>query len=215
MSAKINATTSLLATAALGAVAGADYQGLSIEALGDSGFGVTFRIYADMESGDRLDAVYGDGDNALIINGSFYQNAFGGNTSAAINPALYAVFPSLEYDSWVTIGLEDMTGNALADIGIDWSSFEGGGGISTSDGAWYVTPDDAQGEAVDGRVLIAQLTVMGDLLAWSGYVNLQGKLGDGSTWSAENQYFGPMPPAPGAIGLLAIAGLASRRRRIA
>ena len=208
---------SLLAVGSLvfAGTAGADFTGLSISDGSDSAYGTTYRIYANMADGDRLDAVYGDGDNALTVNGSFYQNAFGGNTSASINPALYAVFPSLLLDSWVTIGLEDMTGNALADIGIDWTSFAGGGGISTSDGAWYVTPDDAQGEAVDGRVLIAQLTVTGDPIAWSGYVNLQGKLGDGSTWSAENQYFGPMPPAPGAIGLLAIAGLASRRRRIA
>ena len=202
---------SLLAVGSLvfAGTAGADYTGLSISEGVDSAYGTTYHIYANMADGDRLDAVYGDGDNALTIDGSFYQNAFGDNTSAGINPALIAVFPSLAFDSWVTIGLEDMTGNALANIGIDWTGFMGGGGISTADGAWYVTPDDAQGDAVGGQVLIAQLTV-NDGNSPTGFVNLQGKLADGSSWSAVNQTW---VPAPSVLALLGLAGLAGRRRR--
>ena len=114
----------------------------------------TVEIYAVLDDGSRLDAVAGDGklDKRLAISGgSFYQSAFGGNTSTAINPVLIPTFPELEYDSWVTIGAMDSTGapysaNNLLDIGIDWTSFEGGGDIYTDNGTWFVTPDDDQGE---------------------------------------------------------------------
>ena len=135
----------------LAGTASAAYQGMSADLHASSAYGDTYRIYVDLDAGDRLDAVYGSAENPLALGGpGLYQNAFGGNTSTDINPLLYGAFSSLHYDSWVTIGLEDMTGNALADIGIDWTDFAGGGGISTSDGAWYVTPDDAQGDAVGG-----------------------------------------------------------------
>ena len=70
-------------------------------------------VYADLEAGARLDAVFGNASSVLSIHAadgmSFYQNAFGGDTSMLINPALLAVFPSLAYDTYVTIGLTDST----------------------------------------------------------------------------------------------------------
>ena len=178
----------------------------------------TYRVYANMDSGWRVDAVYGNSSGVMSIgaNGSFYQNAFGGNTSMDINPALGAVFPSLAYDSWVTIGLADQTGgNALNNIGIDFSGFAAGGDITTDNGSWFVTPDDAQGQEVDGQVLIGQFSVLngsGDLAAdmSSLTVSLQGKDANGDTWQATSLNG---LPAPGALALLGVAGIASRRRR--
>ena len=178
-----------------------------------------YRVYANVDSGWRVDAVYGNADHVLSIEAAtgdgFYQNSFGGNTSMDINPALIAVFPSLAYDSWVTIGLNDQTGNALNNIGIDWSGFASGGGLVTDNGSWFVTPDDAQGLEVDGRVLIGQFTVwdgIGDVATdfSSLTVSLQGKDADGNTWNATGLN---AIPAPGALALLGVAGLASRRRR--
>ena len=44
----------------------------------------TYRLYADIDAGWRVDAVYGNGDNPLSIHAadgsSFYQNTFGGDT---------------------------------------------------------------------------------------------------------------------------------------
>jgi len=197
----------------------ADYTGLSFTGV-DNGDGTwTARIYADFNAAsDELDAVFGDADDMLSIssNGAgFYQNAFGGPTSSDINPAFYEMFPSLLMDSWVTIGLEDNVGNNMLNIGIDWSGFEGGGDISTSNGSWFATPVDPQVLAGDDlRVMVGQFTLLGADSTISGVLNLQGKQGDFETFQARGQSFEfSMIPAPGALALLGIAGIASRRRR--
>jgi MYXO-CTERM domain-containing protein len=214
-----------VASLSFGAIAAADYSGMSADLVYSGALGGTsgrdgdvYRIYVDFDGpGGSLNAVYGDATQGLLIEaetGSFYQNAFGGNTSKTINPALYGPFPSLVYDSWVTIGSEDMNGNSLNDIGIDFGGFGAGGAITTTDGSWFTTPDDAQSYAGgDNRVLVGQFTVdVGDSVV--GYVNLQGKYGDmggdQTTWSASGQTW---VPAPGALALLGVAGLAGRRRR--
>ena len=198
----------------LAATASADYQGMSADLHAQSAYGDTYRIYVELDAGDRLDAVYGSGSNGLVLGGpGLYQNGFGGNMSTDINPLLYPAFASLFYDSWVTIGLVDQNpdngGNALSQQGVDFSNF--GDEVTTNNGSWYVTPDDAQGDEIGGRVLIAQLTISGggtdaDLY---GNLNFQGKLADGSNWGATDQWL----PAPGALALLGLAGIAGRRRR--
>ena len=208
------AAGSLLATGAM-----ADYTGLSYDAT-DNGDGTwTARLYADFSAAsNELDAVYGDAANLLSISstGGFYQNAFGGNTSAAINPALYAAFPSLMVDSWVTIGLEDQVGNNMLNIGIDWSDFEAGGNIATDNGTWFATPDDAQVLAgADMRVMFGQFTMYGLDSHVSGLINIQGKSGNFETFQETGIAFDFSygVPAPGALALLGLAGVASRRRR--
>jgi hypothetical protein len=204
------------ATMLLAATASADLQGLSYDVVALDGVAGapahwTARIYADLNAGDRLDAIYGNADNPLSMGttSSLYQNSFGGNTSAAINPALYNAFASLVYDSWVTIGLEDQGGNALSDIGMVY----GADSVTTNDGSFYVTPDDSQGQEIDGRVLIAQFTTIGYDSSLVGTISLQGKNADGSNWGAESVSYDFALPAPGALALLGLAGVAGRRRR--
>ncbi|MBL6998017.1 MAG: hypothetical protein ISR75_06225 [Phycisphaerales bacterium] len=189
----------------------ADFLGFDIEEI-DSGLGIgtTYRIYATIDAGGEVDAVYGDDANALSIQSttSFYQNPFGGYGTPTAS--LFTFFPSLEFDSFVTIGLLNNTGDAMLDIGIDWTDFEAGGAIYTDNGTWFATPDEAQVQEVNGRVLIGQFTTDGDV---SGCLNLQGKEQDTSiNWNALGVCFDTVP-APGALALLGLAGLASRRRR--
>jgi len=207
------AASSLIAGSAM-----ADYTGLSFVGV-DNGDGTwTAQIFATFDAAtDELDAVFGDAENGLLVetSSSFYQNVYGGNTSQAINPAFIPMFPSLALDSWVTIGLEDSAGNAMLNIGIDFTGFEAGGGIATDNGSWFATPDDPQvlaGE--DLRVMVGQFTMFGLDSNVSGVLNLQGKSGDFVTFQALNQGFDySLIPAPGALALLGLAGIASRRRR--
>jgi hypothetical protein len=209
---KVMFTISATAVSSLIAVgsASAEFHGISVDAI-DSGMGIgtTYRIYADVDAGDQVDAVYGDADNILNIESTtgFYQNPFGGYGTPSA--ALFAFFPSLEYDSFVTIGLLDDAGDAMMDIGIDWSGFESGGAINTDNGTWFATPDDAQVYEVGGRVLIGQFTTDGNV---SGVLNLQGKNADLTNWNAIGVQF-DTAPAPGTLALLGLAGIFARRRR--
>ncbi len=185
----------------------ADFQGISYDVSGS-----IIQVFVELESGDQLNAVYGDGDNALLIEasgGSFYQHPGGGATVANQTDFMLGIFPSLADDSYVTIGLTNAATNAMLDIGIDFSIFEAGGSISTDNGSWFATPDDAQVYEVGGRVMIGQFNLVSGEL--SGQVNLQGKNADGSNWTVLAEQIGV--PAPGAIALLGLAGIASRRRR--
>ena len=188
----------------------ADFTGMQYEEVENGIAGMTtYRIYAGVDG--ELDAVYGDEANSLLVtsDGGFYQNQFGGYN--APSAALFGFFPSLEFDSFVSINLTDDAGDAMLDIGIDWTGFEAGGSISTDNGTWFATPSDAQVFAVDGRVMVGQFTVNdGDHVY--GSMNFQGKNADLSNWNADGIAF-DTAPAPGALALLGLAGIAARRRR--
>ncbi|MBT5381947.1 MAG: hypothetical protein HOL13_03810, partial [Phycisphaerae bacterium] len=127
---------------------------------------------------DHLNAVDGKPMPAnLVLSTSdpsgFFQSANGNeNTTANRNAAQESIWPSMAADSWVTIGLTDQTGNAMLDIGIDFTDFNSGGLLLISNGAWFVTPDDSQGTATDGRVLIGRLTYAAGY-ALSATINFQ------------------------------------------
>jgi MYXO-CTERM domain-containing protein len=212
---KLMFTISAAAVGSLLAVgtASADFIGMSYVSVENGMAGLTtWRIYANIDDGE-LDAVYGDAANDLEVNSDsgFYQNPFGGYGTP--NAALFVAFPSLEFDSFVTIGLLNDTGDAMMDIGIDWSDFEdNGGNIWTDNGTWFATPDQPQVLDVNGQVLIGQFTVA-DSDHVFGTLNFQGKEADASTnWNALGVQFDTVP-APGAIALLGLAGIAARRRR--
>ena len=215
----LGAAGALVATAA----ATADVQSIEIESLGDTGNGITYHMYAVVDAGSRVDAVFGNSSGTATIGTadglSFYQNLYGSALSTGCNTAFFPLAPSLQYDSFVTIGALDSSGNpfdnnALLDIGIDWSGFNAGGSFSTDNGSWFITPLDDQGNPINGRVLIGQFTVVGgtgdgyaDLV---GMVNIQGSDANGETYQT---YGLNWVPAPGALALLGVAGLAGRRRR--
>lgn len=209
---KVNVTMTAAIVSSLFAtgLANADFQGISIDEVeGGFGVGTSYRVYVDVEAGDQLDAVFGDTVDPLLLSSTtgFYQNQFG--SYKAPSAALFSFFPSLEYDSFVTIGLLTDEGNSMLDIGINWDDFEAGNDIVTSNGSWFATPSDSQVFEVGGRVLIGQFTTTGDI---SGIINIQGKNADLTNWQYRGVEFSSIP-APGALVLLGLAGLAARRRR--
>jgi uncharacterized protein (TIGR03382 family) len=227
---KMNMKRTSICTGVIGgiAVAGSAMAGMNglsydfVEQTGDGAVAGTYtvRVYAELDGGNRLDAVYGSSATQMYVTyydgASAYQSSLGGPTSQSINPAFFPLAPSLEWDSYVTIGSLYSTDNALQSIGIDWAGWDpAGGDLFADNGTWFVTPADAQGEAVDGKVLVAQFTTfsgsgMYDMTFSAGF---QGKDAAGQTWQAAHSTCINCMPAPGALALLGLAGLAGRRRR--
>ena len=146
----------------VGTPAMADAVGLSFDLVGVNlvdpaeagGDNYTVDVYLELDAGNRLDAVAGNSSMAKLVatSTSFYQHSGSGALSTGNNDAFWGFFPSMEFDSFVTIGcMSSGCGgqtNALQSVGIDFSDFEAGGDIATSNGTWFITPDQPIGEGV-------------------------------------------------------------------
>ena len=207
------AAGSLFATGAM-----ADYTGLTSDVSFNIDGTWTSRIYANFTAEtDELDAVYGDANHELLVTSTagFFNATGTGATAMDNNNAFWSIFPSMEWDSMVSIGMtHSASGGTMSNIGIDFTDFNAGGDIVTNNGSWYSTPDQPNVLAgADLRVLLGQFTMYGLGSSVSGVINLQGKVGDFETFVVEDVAFYYEAPAPGAIALLGLAALASRRRR--
>ena len=171
---------------------------------------LVLNMYATFDNpNDVLFAIAGTPNNVMdiqVVGGTFFQQAFGGDL--APNPALIAAFPSLADDSFVTIGKKTSNGDQTStDPG--WGGF-GASSLGGSNLAWFITPDQPQGLPVDGRVLFAQFSTE-DGQGFAGSFLLSA-VSDGDASFQEYVTFNTVP-APGALALLGLAGVASRRRR--
>ena len=149
---------------------------IGTDLLSDGSANYTVDVYAETPDQWRIEAIAGNQNQQKTVASttSFYQDFYGGPTSQGVNPALYPMVPDLEWDSRVTIGCLDSSGdpfseNALNDIGIDWTNFENGGDLSVGNGTWFIIPTDDQGDSQPftdsgctqrNGVLIARLTTM-------------------------------------------------------
>ena len=222
----VAAASSLLVTGA--ATAGA-FQSLSMELFNTSDQGKSYRLFANLATGARINSVYGDSQSDLFIgtaNGAtFYQNANGGPTSKEINSNFFPFVPSMEWDSYVSIGALYQNGapfgeNSFASVGIDWDQWESGGDIFSSQGLWNTGPDHVMGEELGGQVFLGQFTMVGgvgDVSDVVGHLNIFGKDADGNTWEEIGvtwmESTTPAVPGVGALAPLACIGLVRRRRR--
>ena len=185
--------------------------GMLVGALGVTdltGYSCT-RLYVEMNNADDfMSSVSGDAINPTYINTttSYYHAVLGGATPNGINSLLFAVYPDLAYDSWVTIGLEGVPNVMAGEANVSsvqsavnpWSTnFDPGAGlpggsIAIDDiigGAWYALNGDANGVAGDDlKVLIGQFTTTGEL---SGQVYCQVFInGDGMNEFRDTFFFG-------------------------
>ena len=154
------------------------YVGLVSEVHAESDYGTTYRIYAEFESAfDEVQAVYSIGTNEtgtvpleLGVTTSFYQDAsFGVDLGSSLFGALLASFPSLAYDSWLTIGSESNTDPTVSALGMSdaFDQFNSGQGFVLNGAvgsSWYVLPGSnplaLAGD--DGKVLLGQFTATDD-----------------------------------------------------
>jgi hypothetical protein len=85
----------------------------AVHTTGDLEGMTTWRMYLHLlHEDDFLSACTGSDINPFILESTstpaWYQHPTGSETFAnSINPALFTAFPDLEYDSWLTIGVED------------------------------------------------------------------------------------------------------------
>lgn len=166
-----------------------------------------------------------------LTNGAtFYQNANGGPLSSDINSNFFQFVPSLEWDSYISIGRFDQASNTLATAGsFDFPTFEAGGNLTSSGGSWSVADGAAQSMEQSGQVFLGQFTVLGGLGTVDdliGQINLSGldSLGNawtetGATWNTgsggDTGGTGGSTAVPGigAIAPLCFVGLVRKRRR--
>jgi hypothetical protein len=164
------------------------------------GFNWTIDVIAVLADGDRLDAVAGNSVSPKLISstGGFYQNSFCGATSNENNQGFWPIQPSMEFDSFVTIGRLSNVDNNMQNIGIDFTDFENGGDVSTSNGTWFVVPTEPQGEPIAienvdcetvNGVIIARLTVMGADSTVNVAALFQGRDAGNSTWQHTDDTF--------------------------
>jgi hypothetical protein len=204
------------------ASASAAFTGLSTETRTND-FGLTVvSLYADFDQvGDQLNAVAGTPLSPLtisVIDGTFYQHAFG--TDRAPFVGIVSSFPSLAYDTFVTIGVE-MLGplGQPEDLSFTTPLWQGFGTdtLSTTSEGWMVLPGSAQGDpfnpdfaAGDGRTLIGQLAT-GDGLGFEGSMLVH--YNSNGVPLASYASFTHVVPTPGTLALLGVSGLIVARRR--
>ena len=140
----------------------------------------TYHVYANTtNSEDFVSAVFGDSDNAMAFSsaGTVFQSTPSYNYGNEPNPALFTAIPSLEYDSWLSIGMMSSTdGGAISNIGMAdaLAEFSSTGNFYIDDpigGSWFypgfpcgMTPivecadQYAAFGGADNKVLLAQIT---------------------------------------------------------
>ena len=165
------------------------FTGLTAELVNEGGAGAglnTWRVYATFSNpGVDVLSVYGTDTNPIDISSStgWYQDPLGSSVGDGINPLLFTDFPTLEFDSWITIGAQSSNDGDVTVVGLDLNSFEAGGDLTsdeTAGGSWIAIPGEVVGTSPDaqGRVLIAQLTTDGTVVF---DCNIQYREPDGST----------------------------------
>jgi hypothetical protein len=217
------ATTVLAATASAGieydriatqdgyAWSGEDFGGVAVS-------GYVVDLYLELEETNVLLNVYNFNDTNL---GTTY---FQGLTSAGWAPneqgSIFTTGVSQSFDSFIAIGgvtnegsdgrAYQMAGNGVAvDPNFDNNNADGPG---TNAGWFNGNPNNPIGASAGGRVLIGRFSIAGS----TGF-SLEGSYGQitfnqGVGTPGEQESF-VVVPAPGALALLGLAGMASRRRR--
>ena len=153
-----------------------------------------------------------------VIGGTVYNHAFGGASNHAAFTALVAVFPSLAYDSFVTINAK-VTSAAFPDATVITPGLPliEGTSFATTVAGWAVSPIEPQTDPFNtdyssgnGQILIGQFSTA-DGTAIQGTMLIM-YISNGVVVSGVVRFY-PVP-VPGALWLLDASGLVGRRRRV-
>jgi hypothetical protein len=149
-----------------------------------------------------------------VVGGTFYQNAFGNDLPP--NAALFPVFPSAAFDTFVTIGAKSSAqGAPPLTLTPGWTGF-GPSSIGGTNLGWANTPADPNTDPFNpqfvngnGQVLIGQFTTTNGT-GISGMFRVL-VVSNGVSTQLNVSFF--HVPSPGALALLGAAGLIGRGRR--
>ena len=202
----------------LSAPSDAEFTGIKVTEKANPFGLLVFNVYAEFDSPgtDAMVAVAGTPKTPMLIEvagGTFYNHVLGNDN--APSPELIAAFPSLAFDSFVTIGKKTSTGDQLTIT----PTFPGvsGTSLSTNSSGWAVTPNNPQGNPFDaansfpgnGQVLIGQFsTANGTGLSLAMLLQF---VSNGQSGQVLFSFF--HVPTPGALAMMGAAGLIGTRRR--
>jgi hypothetical protein len=208
--------------------AGAGFTGFTAVAKPNAFNLYVVNVYAEFDNPGadwfhKVGGTPGSPMNINVIGGEFYNHQFG--SDQAPQSALVNAFPSLAYDSFYTIGRKvvDPPGGAWNALNLVNMPILAGTSVHTTNGSWgCVPPDAAQANPFDpvnsypgdGRLLMGQFSVQ---IPDEGPYGITGEflIGGVSDGQVVQTYvsFSSIVPAPGALGLLGLAGIATTRRR--
>ncbi len=173
-------------------------------------------------SGDHMVAVAGTPNNPLnikVIGGTFYNSPFG--QDYAPYATFFPIFPSLEYDTFVTIGVkavgEGYQPSDTLTISPGFPTGITGNSLAGTTFFWAVIPTVPQGDPFDpinsfagnGQILIGQFSTA-DGTAIQGTMRVAYVSNGRSGVSFVETFF---VPSPGGLAMLGVAGLIGTRRR--
>ncbi len=200
----------------------AEFTGLSTFSKPNEFGLLVVNVYAEFDRpGDLMQTVGGTASTPLVVtveNGTFYNHSFGSVTNASPNAALIDAFPSLAFDSFVSIGAK-FSSAAFPDETTLFGLPPIAGSVFSSTGSgWGVTPLDPQGDPFNtdyssgnGQILIGQFATI-DGTAIHGMMAIHVVSNDAVRQLAVSFYH---VPGPSALWLLGAAGLLGSRRRYA
>jgi hypothetical protein len=212
---RVNASTVFagLGSLVLTSASMAAYTGVSLEAQSITDTTMVLRLYANFDAaGDTVVNVF----NANINSSHAFEHAnpFGFPDQAL--PFIAFLGGVGLFDSWVSIGVSPAGDGGSSALDPGFNGFlNGASSIGAGSGWFNSNPPNLQGQAgADGKVELAQFAFIGDpgtFVTISGSLALTSTVGtfNGQAVAGTFQF----TPAPGALALLGVAGLASRRRR--
>lgn len=209
----------------------AAYTGLVVESYIGAGWEMagydataldTYRVYATFD--DALGVITAVGDSSGLFeltsrDGSFFNASSPTAGDFPNNPALWPLpgFEDGQWDTFVTIGSDGEPVPVTAGApGFTTQAAGLTGDTFLNNSGWFVSGFPPQGDATDGRVLVAQLTVAEGIGVDGRNWRVSGLTESGnsnSSFDILSDFSAPTIPAPGAVALLGLAGLVSRRRR--
>ena len=197
------ASITSMAALCLTSVAAADFTGLS-GSFSDDGTYRVVQVYANFDDGSNITlSVYNANSNPT---GGFNQSDGGGGMWL---PFFSTLGGDVTIDSYVNLNASgtDPVG-AFGAVNLDPNFGSGMGDSIPANAGWYYSPTLAP---VQGTMVHLGQFVLDDSEDFTINLTVGWKVDGGDTFSNDGMY--TTVPAPGALALLGLGGLATRRRR--